>query len=306
MVVLKQMLVFLIMIIFGIVARKYHILTKENQSQFSSMVINIASPCLILSSAISAEDRIAAEEVVEMLGILLVLTVLVLTLSALVPRLLRYPKKDRSIANLMFWCTNVTFIGLPLVKSIYGNEAVIYVTFAVMLINILFYSYGVILVSSNAGQKRKFNPKSLLNPGMAACMGTCLIYFLQIPVPDVLATSLTMVGNLTAPLAMMMIGFGLMDISLKETVTDVNLILLVLCKMLVMPALVLLVIKHLIDNAYLLAACLAAVATPTGGMVAMLATLYNKDAYLTVTKEISISTLLSVITIPVVAFIVGI
>ena len=53
----------------------------------------------------------------------------------------------------------------------------------------------------------------------------------------------------------------------------------------------------------LIAACLAFLATPTGGMVSMLAALYNKDAYLTTTREISLSTLVSVVTLPVVALV---
>ncbi len=306
MVVFKQMLVFLVMILLGVAAGKCKIVTKENQSQFSAMVINIACPCLILSSAAVGGPRIAAKELGMVLGIFILLLILVLLVSKLVPIFLRYEKKDRSMVNMMGWCTNITFIGLPLVQSLYGSQAVIYVTFAIMMINTLFYSYGVILVSSNTGQRQKFHLKTLINPGMISCLLACLLYFSQIMLPDFLISSLAMVGNLTAPLAMMMIGVGLLDVQLKEVITDGKLLLFSIIKMLIVPIVLLLFIKQLTDHVFLLATCMAMVAAPTGGMVAMLATLYNPDAYLMVTKEISFTTLLSVVTIPIVAAVIGI
>ena len=80
-----------------------------------------------------------------------------------------------------------------------------------------------------------------------------------------------------------------------------RLLLFAIIKMLVVPILLLYLVRHATDNIYLLATCMAVVASPTGGMVAMLATLYNPEAYIMVTKEISLTTLLSVITIPIVA-----
>ena len=305
MIVLKQMLVFLIMIIFGLLARRSGIITKANQSQFSAMVINLACPSLILSSAMTSNERISIGEIGVIFGVLCLLIAIVLLLSWLVPIVMKYPKEEHATVNTMFWCTNITFIGLPLVQGLYGTAAVIYVTFAIMLVNTLFYSYGVILISRGSEKKQKFSPKSLLTPGMLSCIAACLVYFLDFPIPDVVETSLTMVGSLTAPLAMMMIGYGLQDVNLKDMITDVRLILFTVLKMLVMPILVLLLMKQITNSTYLLATCLALVASPTGGMVAMLATLYNPKAYLSVTREVSFTTLAAVITIPVVAAAIG-
>ncbi len=302
MTVFKQMLVFLVMIFLGVAAGKCRIISGENQGQFSALVIKITCPCLILASATGGSaQRIAGGELANTLGVLVLLLALVLLLSKILPTIMRYEKKDKDIVNVMGWCTNITFIGLPLVQSLYGNQAVIYVTFAIMMINTLFYSYGVILVGNSTEKRQAFRWKSLINPGMIACVLACACYFLNISLPGFLLTALTMVGNLTAPLAMMIIGVGLLDIRPKEVLTDVRLLLFAIIKMLVVPILLLYLVRHVTDNIYLLATCMAVVASPTGGMVAMLATLYNPEAYIMVTKEISLTTLLSVITIPIVA-----
>lgn len=59
-------------------------------------------------------------------------------------------------------------------------------------------------------------------------------------------------------------------------------------------------------NSILLAVALCALATPSGNMLAMLAVLYNKDSFLLATEGISLTTAVSVVTMPLVAWIVGI
>ncbi len=305
-VVFKQMVIFLIMILLGIVARKKNIITQANQAQFSALVVNLALPCMILSSAMSATEKIAFGDALKVLGIFAVLLVMVLGTACIIPRVLGYAPKERGAVNLMFWCTNVAYIGLPLIKGIYDNQATIYMTLYIMATNFLFYTYAITCVKSGTGEKNKFHPKSLLNAGMLSCVVACLIYFLNIPIPGVITQSMGMMGNITSPLAMMMIGFGLLDVDFKEMLKDVKLFVFIGLKMVVFPVIFMMVMKLFTDNEYLLMTCLAILATPTGGMVSMLATLHNPDAYLLVTKQISLATLLSVATVPLVAAIVGI
>lgn len=50
----RQMVIFFIMVTVGIIAKKYKMITRENQGSLSALVVRIASPCMVLSSAISA------------------------------------------------------------------------------------------------------------------------------------------------------------------------------------------------------------------------------------------------------------
>ena len=304
MIVLKQMLIFFIMIVIGIIARKNKMITPENQGNLSALVVRITSPCLILSSAMSAGGRMPFSEIRDSYAAFFIVLIIALLAAFAVPKLLRYPSKQQSVANLMFWCTNIAFMGLPLVKGTYGDQAMIYVTLLLVPLNVLFYSYAIMLVSKEAEGNTGFQWKRLLNPGMAACILTCIIYFLQISVPYVIVQSVSMIGSITAPLSMMMIGASLLDVDFKAMLTDMKLYLFIFLKMLVFPILVLLVIKQFITNEYILGACLAFLATPTGGMVSMLAALYNKDSYLMTTQEIALSTLVSVVTLPIVAMVI--
>ena len=57
MLILGQMIVFFLMIFAGALARRYKIIIPNNQEQFSSLIVNIACPCLIISSAMHAEEH---------------------------------------------------------------------------------------------------------------------------------------------------------------------------------------------------------------------------------------------------------
>lgn len=66
------------------------------------------------------------------------------------------------------------------------------------------------------------------------------------------------------------------------------------------------ILSHFVTNSILLAVALCALATPSGNMLAMLAALYNKDSFLLATEGISLTTAVSVVTMPLVVWIVGI
>lgn len=113
----------------------------------------------------------------------------------------------------------------------------------------------------------------LANAGMGACVLSIIIYFSGIRLPYVLNTTIQMVGGLTAPLTMMLIGASLPDIPWKSLLKNGRLIAFVLLKMLVLPTLVLLTLGKFVDNEILLVVALCALATPSGNMLAMLAAL---------------------------------
>lgn len=222
------------------------------------------------------------------------------------PRLLGYDKKFFGIVNVMVVFTNIGFMGMPMIEGIYGKGALIYMTVFLIPFNILFYSYAIQTIQPEGTEKKKFCLKDLCNTGMAACVLAVAIYFSGVKIPYVLATSIHMIGALTAPLAMMMIGSSLPDINFRELLTDRKLITFAALKMVVFPALILIFMAQFIHNEILLAVCMAAMATPSGNMLAMLAALYNKDSFLLANKGISLTTAVSVFTMPLVAFLAGI
>lgn len=151
--------------------------------------------------------------------------------------------------------------------------------------------------------KMSWSAKNLLNPGIIACSLTILLYGLEMTLPSILVEPLSILGALTTPLAMLLIGASLADLSFAGIFSDKKLLAFIAVKMIIFPTAYLLTLQNFSQNRFLLGACFVALAMPTGNMVAMLATLYNKEAYELTVKEISMTTAISVVTLPLVAFI---
>ena len=107
-------------------------------------------------------------------------------------------------------------MGFPIMKALFGNDAVFYTALFNILFNLEVFTLGVILINYGNDVKMKLNPKNLLSPGVISSVIAIFIYFLEIPVPDVLANCCEMVGDMTTPLAMMIIGATLANIKIKD------------------------------------------------------------------------------------------
>ena len=66
---------------------------------------------------------------------------------------LRPPKNLKSIYILMATFSNLGFMGIPVAKSLYGSEGVVYVSFYILLYNVIVYTYGMALARRAAREK---------------------------------------------------------------------------------------------------------------------------------------------------------
>ncbi|MGM9521908.1 MAG: AEC family transporter [Oscillospiraceae bacterium] len=305
MVLLQQMLIFLIMMIVGVIARKQGIITPSNQKQMSALVVNIANPALMITGALGDGEKLSVRELLLPFGLALIMFAVMIALAQLVPGLLRFPKDERCAVNLMLVFSNIGFIGMPLVSSLYGSEAMIYVTMFTLPFNILFYTYGIHVISAG-GDGGKLDLKKMLNVGVIAGIITIILYLADITLPKVLTESVTMLSKLTGPMSMMIIGSSMLDIKFKEMFTDIPLLAFSLVKMVLLPVALLFVLKQFVQDEMLLGVCLVMLAAPAGSMIVMLTKQYNEKAYKTAAMGVSLTTVMSVLTMPLVSLITGI
>ncbi len=305
MLVLQQMIVFLLLMLVGIVARKQGMLTDENQPQLTKIVVNLAYPAIILSGVTGNGPHIEGMELLGAVVTVIVLLVFTMISAWLLPRILDYPEMHRGIISVMVVFTNIGFMGVPMIAGIYGQDALIYMTVFLIPFNLLFFSYAIQAIRGSHENADKFQWRSLLNPGMVACFLAIILYLANVRLPYVLAESIHMIGNMTAPLAMMLMGSFLLDVEWKDLFTDKKILLFTLWKMILIPTGIILLLEQFMDNTLMLAVCMVALATPSGNAIPLLALLYNKQVYSVSVKGIAITTLIAVITMPIVAFLTG-
>ena len=228
---------------------------------------------------------------------------LLLLVGNVMGRILRAPKDQWNYYCLMTMFGNVGFIGIPLGTAILGNQCLIYIAVFNFMFYIYIYTYGIYLLTKQKGTKEKMNPRVFLNPGTVAAFLTVLIFFLKIPVPTVAAESLDYMGRATVFLAIFVIGTSLAQVSVKEILKEYRLYIFIAIRFILIPIITALVMRMITDDMLILGITVIMTAVPAGNMPLMFAKERDLDADI-ISKGIILSTVLSLVTIPIVTLFV--
>lgn len=308
MILLQQMMVLFIIMMIGFVCRRIGLIRAEGSKMLSGIVVNVANPALILSSSANKESSIQGKELVITLGLAVCFYLIFLVLAEIVPRVLRVSKEDLGVYKAMTVFSNIGFMGFPLLSAMYGSEALLYASLFTIPYNILIYTYGVSSMSKedkDKEQKSSIPWSKIFNIGVIFSIIAVVLYLTKLPVPTVITDAAGTLGNLTAPLSMVVIGDAMSQMKIKELITDKKLMLFTGIKLLVIPIAGLFFIKHLNLSPMLTGVCMVMLSTPVGSMTAMLAQQYDGN-YELASKGVAVTTLLSVITMPIVSMIMNI
>lgn len=302
MIMFQQMAVLFLMMAVGYLCYKKDMLNAEVSKRISSIVINVANPCMILESSFT-EHQMKWNELLTTVIIVFAMYVFLLVCASLIPMLLRVEKKSRGTYAAMLVFGNIGFMGFPVLNAMYGKEGLLYGAIFQLPYDALIYTYGVMVLTSTSYICSRNNHeiiKKILNIGVIACVVAMLVYFLQIPIPNFLQDTITNLGNLTAPLSMLIIGSSLAQMRIKDLLEDKTLLIFTAVKLLILPTVWMLIVNRMIHQEILRGVCLVMMATPVGSMTAMLAQQYDGD-YETASRGVALSTVLSVITMPILA-----
>lgn len=298
MVVFQTMLKLFLLLVLGFVLFKCHIFDEYTNKKISALIVNVASPMLIISSIAGVEGN-EKSIVFLMIGAGILMYIGFIILGKIINRIFPFPKKDWPVYECMVVFANTGFMGYPVLLDVFGQEAVFYASLIHMAFNFFVYTYAIMCLTKSDDSEFKLNFKQLLTPGIVLIFIGILIYLFDIQLPSVLMDTINSVGSLTAPLSMMMIGSSLAVYPIKDSFTDWRSYVFAFVRLIIVPFMTMIVCRLLHINPYYANITIITNAMPVGSMVLMLATQYNANVKI-VTKNIVVSTLLSVITIPIV------
>ena len=298
MVVFQTMLKLFLLLILGFVLFKCHIFDEYTNKKKSALIVNVASPMLIISSIAGVEGS-NKSIVFLMIGAGILMYIGFIILGKIINRIFPFPKKDWPVYECMVVFANTGFMGYPVLLDVFGQEAVFYASLIHMAFNFFVYTYAIMCLTKGDDSEFKLNFKQLLTPGIILIFVGIFIYLFDIQLPSVLMDTINSVGSLTAPLSMMMIGSSLAVYPIKDSFTDWRSYVFAFVRLMIVPFVTMIMCRLLHIDAYYANITIITNAMPVGSMVLMLATQYNANVKI-VTRNIVVSTLLSVITIPIV------
>ena len=191
--------------------------------------------------------------------------------------------------------SNAGFIGIPLVQMTLGEEAVFYVASFVALLNILQWTYGVLIIT---GDKSQVSLKKITtNPIVISFITGLLLFFLPVKIPEMVTGVIGTLAAMNGPLAMIVLGAYLAQIRLRELFIDRLTYLCAAVRLVLIPALTIAGLWLVPDKYGTIRLAVMLAAAPVGSNVAIFAQLFHKE-YTDAVKDVCLSTILSILTMP--------
>ena len=295
--IVVMMTLFAIVIV-GYVAGKLGYLGGDFDRQLSRLVINMTCPALILSSAMTGvlPDR----RYIAPLLLISVVTYAVLTgVAFLLPRYLTHKKDDEGAVGFALMFGNVGFMGYPVVASIFGHEAVFYAAVLNVVNTFAVFTIGTILVTGKSEvEGARFQKKVLYSTPMLAAYLTMLIVILRIDnIPEWVSQPLTMIGNITVPAALLIIGSSMSNLSVRSLLGNRTVYATALFRLALLPIALYYLCSVLGFSTFVVNINTVVIAMPVATYGTILCLKYNKDTTM-MTEVTFVTTLLSMATIP--------
>ena len=300
------MLTLFAIVVVGYIAGKLGYMGETFDKRLSKVVIDITCPALILSSAMTGElpDR---RYILPLLGISVLTYALLTGVALLLPRFLTKKKDDEGVIGFAMMFGNVGFMGYPIVASIFGHEAVFYAAVLNVVNTFTVFTVGTMLIvgknqESSVAEKemsrKKMLRKVLYSTPMLSAYLTMLIVALEIKdIPEFISQPLTMIGNITVPAALLIIGSSMSQLPLRALLGNGTIYATTLMRLAILPVGIHYLMTLLGFSSFVVGINIVVIAMPVATYGTILCLRHGKDTTL-ITEVTFITTLLAMISIP--------
>lgn len=314
-VIIEQTAKLFIILCLGFALAKAELLDVHTKQKLTKILLYVTTPLMMIDAFY---DRMKMQNQQEMqsanatvsVGMLFVYAFVfylsLIALSLLLTALVRPPKRDRSLYIFMTVFGNVGFMGFPIIQSVYGTEGLFYAAIVNSVFNIFVYTFGVVLMggagdAENAPLTERLHripwKKLLLTPAVIGTALGILIFVFRIHLPDLVADTCGTLGDLTSPLAMLVVGANLSGIKLKDVLTNMRLNVYVMLRQIAIPLIFWLLISRIVRHPVLAPTLLLMSCMPVANTTALFATEYNGNEKLA-SQGIFLTTLFSLVSFP--------
>lgn len=298
--IINQIIVLFIVLFLGFIIRKFNVIDDHGSKKIASLVVKLTGPMLIIDSMLQRPD-LSIKQISDILLIAICVYIFLFIMTIIIPRLLKAPKDSVGIYKFMIMFSNVGFMGFPVVSSIFGKEAVFYAAIFNLPFYVLVYTLGIYFVSMNNEKEVEFELNKLINPGIVAVFIGMFFFITAIKLPYVITESISMVGGLTTPLSMIGIGTSFANVRPKNIYSNLRLYIYSILKLLLFPTLVFIILNYIGYEGMMLGVPVLITGMPVAANAVMLSKEYGGNDILA-SEGVFISTLLSIVTIPLLTY----
>lgn len=305
-VVVNQVTIFAILMTIGFISAKTTVLTKNGLDDLSRLIVRIILPALIFSivaKGVTVEEFLISGRFA--LCVVLCYCLLILN-GILISKLFRLNGKTANVFIALAAFGNMGFMGIPLILEIFKDPvAQVCISVFTLVDMALLWTLGVYLCSRHKENSNSWNAvKNMVNPTTVALSIAFTIMFFKIPLPDLLMDTISGIGGTAKYLTLIYLGGSLAFVSVRKTIKKPSIFAITVIKMLILPVIVYYFLGFLLPQIPRTILTLI-VGLPSMTTVAMIAKAYQSDDEFA-TEIIFVTTLASIITIPMVSIMISI
>ena len=230
----------------GFVLNKTKVIDANAEKALSKILLTAVLPFMILNSSQHTFSNTAVNGMIMCAAVgvgYYALSLIVLSLS------LKRTRVNDDERRIMITCTvfaNTGFVGFPLMEALYGSYGLLLAAVFNLCYNLFFYTYAVFLFS----RKPRFKIIEIFkNPVSLASILAIVLFVIPWRMPAFLSETFKLIGDMTVPMSMMVMGSMLASVKIKKLVTDKKAYVVSALRLLVLPAAVmgsLMLISHFV------------------------------------------------------------
>lgn len=299
-VVIPKIAALFLMIAVGYLIAALGILDRPTTRKLTDLLLLVVNPLLVFNCFQIPSLPEIARNIPLSLGLSMIAFALEFAIAFLT---VRGTDRDRTcFERLCVVFPSCGFLGIPIVSSLYGSEGVIYLSICIAFMNFLIWTVGILMISGRCSWKTML--KNVLSPTLIGVLLGMLCFLLKISLPEFLRTPMDSIAGMNTPLSMLISGALLYQADLKNCIRNRRVWLISACTLLACPLAVLFAMRLVQCSHVLRMTQVLAAACPVAATIPMLSVRHDMAVEHTACI-FAMTTLLCVLTIPLIALVAG-
>ncbi len=290
---ISQVLILFIIMFVGVTAKRIKVIDAGVQNSISILLMKIALPALIVSSTNFERTSDVLPSMISILLITAVSYLLIALLCTITAKWLHFDKNTANVFISLIVFGNVGFMGYTVTRAFFAEVGVFYATAVNLVFTIFLWTYGILLFN----RQEKIDWKKLFNIGSISSLIALFMFIFQLKLPYPLQTAMDLIGKMTAPLSMLLIGASIAEMDIAKLVSNKKVYLVSVIKLVIIPLATAYTLKLMGFNAMVISICTIMAAMPSGATNAIFAREFDSEP-LFASVGVFITTLLSILTLP--------
>ncbi|MCI5642874.1 MAG: AEC family transporter [Peptoniphilus sp.] len=299
----KNLIVFLIIIMIAFFVRKSHKVSNKLQKDMSYLLINVTTPCIIVTSM---AVEFTEDKFIQARDTFLIANVIFIFSYFLIYFIMKFykveePNKSQMMVGGIF--TNLGFLGFPLILAMFGKDGLYIASIVNMVSNYFTYTIGIGLIKKNSTREGKLRFRDFFNNANIATIIGLIILFSGFKIPDFIYSVLEIVGNGTGLFSMIIIGLMLGEMDIKDIFVEKRAYAMSFYRLILLPVILIAlfcVVPIKIDP-FVEKIIIILFSMPVASITGIFSVQYDVDPAFG-TKLVMQSTVLCVITLPIILY----